>query len=73
MSAEIPALWSTDQKVKLPACERLLVTFGVREVPAGIGSPATRVYVDYERPGVEARFRHSGSILLSMLSWRLRP
>lgn len=51
---------------RLPACERLLVVVG--SGAHGARPAAERVYVDHVNAVVEPRFRHSGSILLSMIS-----
>ncbi len=51
---------------RLPACDRLLMVVG--SGAHGARPDVERVYVDYVNAVVEPRFRHSGSILLSMIS-----
>lgn len=51
-------------RLRLPSCRRLLVVYG-----RGTATEAAeRVFVDHAHPQTEPRFRHAGSILLSMIS-----
>ena len=51
---------------RLPPCERLLVVIGSGAY--GARPDGERVFVDHINADVEPRFRHAGSILLSMMS-----
>lgn len=59
-------------KLRLSECQRLLIVLGSSELSLGRQTLVSQVSVDYENPSLEPRFRHSGSILLSMLSQMLR-
>ena len=58
-------------KLRLPECQRLLVEVGGSYGETGAGIPATHVNVDCEDRAIPARFRHTGSILLSVVSQML--
>ena len=58
-------------KLRLPECRRLLIEIGGSDAEEDLGIPATRVSVDFEDHAVPARFRHTGSILLSAVSQML--
>ena len=58
-------------KLKLPDCQRLLVVFGRCELPCDGRLPGSQVYVDFENRNVEPRFRHTGSVLFSIVSQML--
>ena len=55
-------------RLRLPECQRLLVVLGGADWPNPSGLPAARVTVDYAGEAVPARLRHTGSILLSVMS-----
>ena len=55
-------------KLCLPECQRLLVEVGRSNIESGLGIPTTRVSVDHENRAEPACFRHTGSILLSVIS-----
>ncbi|MBI4864174.1 MAG: hypothetical protein HY815_28550 [Candidatus Riflebacteria bacterium] len=72
-------------RFRLPVAGRLLLVLGVQPridersggapVPGADGvdaRPTRTVFVDHVDPGVQARFRHQGSIVLSVLSSLLR-
>lgn len=52
----------------LPDCRRLLVVYGTGGATAPHGIPTFPVAVDHLDRAVSARFRHSGSILLSVVA-----
>jgi hypothetical protein len=58
-------------RLRLPECQRLLVVFGTSDGAIHGGLPASDVTVDYADRAVPARFRHIGSILLSVISQML--
>ena len=55
-------------RLRLPECRRLLLVFGSWGERGDVGPPLTRVAVDHAARAVRARFRHDGSILLSVIS-----
>lgn len=59
-------------KFRLADCHRLLVVFGGGDLSLDGRFPVSQVNVDHANVAVTPRFRHSGSILLSMLSQMLR-
>lgn len=54
-------------RLRLPECRRLLVVFGTSDWAINCGLSAADVTVDYADRTVPARFRHAGSILLSVI------
>jgi hypothetical protein len=59
-------------KLRLPDCRRLLVVYGAGGPSIIDEIPSLPVAVDYANRSVPARYRHSGSILFSMVSQLLR-
>lgn len=56
-------------KYALPDGERPLLTYGMKELPDELASlPMEHIYVDHTCAATVSRFRHGGSILLSVLS-----
>jgi tRNA C32,U32 (ribose-2'-O)-methylase TrmJ len=55
----------------LPDHGRMLLVYGDDHSPLGTGDSVERIYVDHTA-AVDARFRHAGSILLSVISQRLK-
>ena len=55
----------------LPRCEKMLLVYGGTDRQIEDGKAVERIYIDHAAP-VEARFRHKGSILLSVVSRLLR-
>jgi hypothetical protein len=55
----------------LPRCEKMLLVYGGTDRQIEDSKMIERIYVDHAGP-VEARFRHGGSILLSVVSRLLR-
>jgi hypothetical protein len=58
-------------KLRLSKCQKLLVVFGASGIPLDGQLPVSQVKVDHGNPALLPRFRHSGSILLSMISQML--
>lgn len=56
----------------LPNRGKVLLVHGDDDPPFGVTESTERVYVDYTAAAVEPRFRHAGSILLSLISQQLR-
>jgi tRNA G18 (ribose-2'-O)-methylase SpoU len=59
-------------RLRLPECRRLLVVVGNWELTESGDSMVTRVAIDHADRSAGARFRHDGSIFLSLTSQLLR-
>ncbi len=59
-------------RFSLPDQGKVLVIYGDDDLLLETKEPTERIYVDHAACAVDARFRHAGSILLSMISQRLR-
>lgn len=60
-------------RLRLPKCTRLLVVFGAWNLTGAAESSVTQVAVDHVDRTTDARFRHDGSIFLSLTAELLRP
>jgi len=56
----------------LPDCGKTLIVYGDDNPCLGNSVPTERIYVDHAAASVDARFRHAGSILLSVISQSFR-
>lgn len=55
-------------RLRWPPCRRVLVVFNGAEGSCGDVAMRERIFVDHVASGVDPRFRHAGSILLSVLA-----
>ena len=51
-------------RFRLPPCHRMLLIYGDRKYAEG----SEHLFVDHARTGTEPRFRHGGSVMLSVLA-----